>query len=66
MESMKKSYQVDIDVISKHTYIIDEVNSPEEAEEVAKEWLDDGEDGTISDVEVFDIDAYPIEAGEAN
>jgi hypothetical protein len=66
MESMKKSFQVDIDVIRQHTYIIDEVNSQEEAEEVARQWLADGEEGTVSNVEEFDIDSFPVEEGIVN
>jgi hypothetical protein len=65
-KEMKRSFQVDIDIVSTHTYIIDEVNSQEEAEEVARQYLADGEEGTINDVEEYNIDSYPIEVGDIN
>lgn len=63
-EEMKRSYKVDIDVISKHSYVVDDVNSPEEAEAVAEEWLDDGEEGNVTDSEVFSIDTYLVDNEE--
>ena len=63
-DEMKRSYQVDIEVLSQHSFVIDEVNSPEEAEEVARQWMDDGEEGAIIDKEVFSVDAYPVENEE--
>jgi hypothetical protein len=65
-DTVKRSFQVDIDVIRQHTYIIDSVNSPEEAEDVARQWLAEGEEGTVSNVEEFDIDSFPVEEGEVN
>jgi len=63
-EEVKRSFKVDIDVIRTHSYIIEDVNSQEEAEEVAEEWLEDGEEGTVANQEVFSVDSYPVEPEE--
>lgn len=61
---IKRSFQVEIEQITRHVYIVDDVNSPEEAESVAEEWLADGEDGAIFEQENTNIDSFPISPKE--
>lgn len=63
-DEVRRTYTVEMDVLTKHTFVVEDVNSPEEAEAVAEEWLDEGEAGDISDKEVFSCDAYPIDNKE--
>jgi hypothetical protein len=60
-EEVKKSFQVEVEVVTKHVFVIDDVNSPEEAEMVAEDLLTEGEDGAILDKETINIDSFPIE-----
>jgi hypothetical protein len=64
VDEMKKSFHVTIDVIQSHHYVVDDANSPEEAEDTAQEWLDDGEEGTVDSREVWSMDTYPVENKE--
>lgn len=64
LEEVKRSYQVEIEVLTKHVFVVDEVNSQEEAEQVAEEWLEDGESGAVLDREITNMDSYPIDAKE--
>lgn len=59
-EEVKRTFQVELEVVTKHLFTVDEVNSQEEAEMVAEEWLDDGEEGAVLDKEVTSVDSYPI------
>jgi hypothetical protein len=65
-QEVKRSFQVEIDQVRTHSFIIDDVNSQEEAELVAEEWLADGEDGEIVDEEIINVDVYPVETKEDN
>lgn len=52
---MKGSYAVTISRITHHTFRVDDVNSPEEAEDVALGLIEEGEQG---DVDVEDTTVY--------
>jgi hypothetical protein len=60
-EEVKQTFQVEIEVVTKHVFVIDDVNSPEEAEQMAEDLLLDGEQGAVVDRENVNIDVFPIE-----
>lgn len=62
--SAKKTYHVSIDVCQTHEYTVESVNSPEEAEEVATEWFEEGEMGVVDSTEFLGVDSYPVENEE--
>lgn len=64
-EQVKKTFQVNVEVTQTHQYQI-EANSPEEAEGIAEQWLEDGEAGEVIDKEVFDIDTFEADQEETN
>lgn len=61
---MKRSYQVEIEVLTTHSYIVDEVHSPEEAEETAQQWMEEGEMGEMGDRDIYNVDSYPLDEEE--
>jgi len=61
MSEVKKSYNVELTVERTHRYVVEEANSPEEAEDIAKDWFEDGEAGDILTTDVFATDVYPEE-----
>lgn len=63
-DEMKRSYNVDLTVEQTHHYVVDDVNSPEEAEEVAEQWLAEGELGEVTNQDIFGIDTYPVDDEE--
>jgi hypothetical protein len=63
-EEVKKSFQVEVERVTTHVFVIDDVNSPEEVEMVAEELLDDGEDGGITNREYINFDVYQIDPKE--
>lgn len=65
-EEVKRTYIVEVEEVRVHQFIVDEANSPEEAEGIAEEWLEDGEDGVILDKEFVNFDSYPIQNKEDN
>lgn len=60
-EGMKRTYKVVMEVIKTHEFEVEDVNSPEEAIEIAEQYIADGEEGSISDTEIFETDAYPLD-----
>ena len=65
-EAVKKTYQVEIEEVRTHLYIIDEANTQDEAEATAEEWLGEGIDGAIIDTEVLNVDSYPANKEDLN
>jgi hypothetical protein len=63
-DEVKRSFQVEIERVRTHIFVVDEVNSPEEAEAVAEAWLSEGEEGTVLDEEILNSDSYPVENKE--
>ena len=63
-EEMKRSFQVEIEALTTHSYTVDEAHSPEEAEEIAQTWLEEGELGEMGDRDIYNIDSYPLEDEE--
>jgi hypothetical protein len=63
-QEVKRTFQVEIERVKRHVFIVDDVNSQEEAEEVAEEWLLDGEEGAILEEEITAYDSYPIDSKE--
>lgn len=63
-EEVKRTYIVEVEEVRVHQFTVDEANSPEEAEGIAEEWLEDGEDGTILEKELTNFDSYPIQNKE--
>ena len=57
----KKTYKVVINRTTTHEFEIEEMNSPEEAETVAVEWLNDGEEGDVTSSEDEVADVFPKE-----
>jgi len=65
-DDIKRTFQVEIEQVTRHLYVIDDVNSQEEAESVAEEWLDDGEEGAVIEREITNIDSYPAGKEDLN
>lgn len=63
-QEVKRTFQVEIEQIKRHLFIVDDVNSQEEAEEVAEEWLNDGEEGAVIEEEITNYDSYPVDPKE--
>jgi hypothetical protein len=63
-QEVKKTYKVVVDLVTTHEFEVDEVNSPEEAEDVVSQWLDEGEMGSITGQETLGFDSYPVEKEE--
>jgi hypothetical protein len=63
-QEVKHNYIVEIEEVITRQYVVEDVNSPEEAEQVAEDWLNDGEEGTETDSEILNIDCYPVENKE--
>lgn len=63
-QEVKQSFQVEVERVTKHIFVVDEVNSQEEAEEVVSAWMDDGEEGAVYDSEITNVDSYPINPKE--
>jgi hypothetical protein len=63
-EEVKRTYQVELEVVKRHLFVVDDVNSPEEAENMAEEWFEDGEEGAVLETEITASDAYPINPQE--
>jgi len=64
-EDVKRDFQVSVEVLSIHEFIVPEVNSQEEAESVAEEWLMDGEEGIVVTKDITNIDSFPVGNKEA-
>ena len=64
MQDMKSSYIVEIEETITHRYEVDDANSPEEAEAIAEDWLNDGEEGLETDSSILNIDSYPNDSKE--
>lgn len=60
-EEIKRTFQVEIEQVKRHLFVVDDVNSQEEAEDVATDWLADGEEGAIMEEDILSTDAYPVE-----
>jgi len=58
-----KSYIVEVTECVTHAYSVD-ATSPEAAESIAEEWLDDGEEGNIMDREVVSTEVIEEEEEE--
>lgn len=65
-EEVKRSFHVEIEQITRHVFVVDDVNSQEEAEDVAEAWLEDGEEGAVLDQEITAIDSYPASKEDLN
>lgn len=63
-DEVRKSFQVEIERVKKHVFVIDDVNSSEEAEQVAEELLLEGEEGAVVDIENINIDSFVINPKE--
>jgi len=63
---MKRPYKVCITEIVVHEYEIDEAVSPEQAEDIALQWLEDGEEGNILSTDIDTTDVVPDEEDEEN
>lgn len=62
MSAQKKSnYTVFIDVLTTHQFEVGDANSPEEATMIAEEWLQDGEEGTVTESEVIESNSFTTE-----
>lgn len=55
-----KMYKVTLQVTTDHTYEI-EAHTPEEAEGIAEDYFNDGENGEVSEMVVEVMDTYPVE-----
>jgi hypothetical protein len=64
VKEVKRTFQVEIERVQTHVFMVEDVNSREEAEAVAEEWLADGEEGTILEEDVLNIDSYLAENKE--
>ena len=62
--SGKKTYQVEIQVLDTYSFTVEDVNSPDEAEEVAQQLLGDSEEAEQVAREIYSIDCYPIDSKE--
>jgi len=59
---MKQSYFVELEILTSHRFKIDDVNSPEEAEGLAKAQLEEGELGEMdTDFDYISVDVYPAD-----
>lgn len=65
-QEVKETYKVDIEVLRTHSYIIKDMNSQEEAEDLAREIFDDEDYGEMSSPEIYNVDSYPIDPEEDN
>lgn len=63
---MKRNYKVFVDVLTTHEYEVEEVNSPEEAESIVEQWLEEGEEGIVAQREVTDMTSFRSDEGENN
>lgn len=63
---MKRNYKVFVDVLTTHEYEVEEVNSPEEAESIVEQWLEEGEEGVVAQREVTDMTSFRSDEGENN
>jgi hypothetical protein len=63
-QEVKRTFQVEIEQVKRHLFVVDDVNSQEEAEDVAEEWLNDGEEGAVIEEEITSYDSYPIDPKE--
>lgn len=57
---MTKPFRVTLVVTTEHEYEID-ANTPEEAESVAEQWFEEGEEGTTTISTVEQSEAIPSE-----
>jgi hypothetical protein len=61
----KQSYCVELEVLTSHTFTIYNVNSPEEAEQDAKDQFENGDAGEIDeDFDYISVDVYPADDEE--
>lgn len=60
---MRQEFCVNVTQTKTHAFRV-EANSPEEAAQIAEQYLEDGEEGTIVESSLEDTDAYPCEEGE--
>ena len=65
-DQVKKSFNVEIERVTVHKFVIDDVNTPDEAELIAEAWLTDGEEGAVIETDITNIDSYPVEQEEIN
>lgn len=65
-DEVKRTFHVELEEVRRHLYVIEDVNSQEEAESVAEEWLSDGEDGAIIEQEITGSDSYPVSKEDLN
>lgn len=61
----KGSYVVVVERLTEHTFHIEDVNSPEEAEDVANAWMDDGEMGRTEVLGCYVVDSVEDKEQEA-
>jgi len=52
----KKNYVVSFSVMSTHVYHISDCNSPEEAETIAEDYFASGEEGSVEDTDIDNVD----------
>lgn len=63
-QEVKQSFIVEIEQVIVRRFTVDDVNSPEEAEQMAEDMLIDGEVGEILTQETTNLDSYPAYSKE--
>ena len=59
-QSLQRPYQVSVQSIKLHDFVVD-ANSPEEAESIVEDFLEDGEEGTPSSIEHEIQEVVPVD-----
>lgn len=57
-----RSYAVSVQSVKNHDLVVD-ANSPEEAEVIAEEMLEDGEEGTPTSIDHEIVEVMPVDEG---
>lgn len=60
---MHTPFLVEVVVQSTHSYVV-EANYAEEAEGVAQDWLEEGDEGQVTDKEIVSVSAIPADSAE--
>lgn len=65
-EEVKRSFQVELEVVRRHVFVVEDANSPDEAEMIAEQLLDEGEEGAILEEEITNVDSFPVSKEDIN
>lgn len=58
-----QAYKVSVQVSETREFVVD-ANSPEEAESIAEQWYEEGEEGNLVSIDDLQSEALPEEAAD--